>query len=80
MRKTKRIEKFDGLEPRRCEDMKAFVAPEIGPKSFGTSEKQGPDFFRSGNTKASLYAFGNSPVCKEVLISGVRVGLEHHID
>ena len=56
------------------------MAPEIGPKSFGTSEKQGPDFFRSGNTKASLYAFGNSPVCKEVLISGVRVGLEHHID
>ena len=50
------------------------MAPEIGPKSFGISEKQGPGFFRSGNTKASLYAFGDSPVCKEVLISRVRVG------
>ena len=56
------------------------MVPEIGPKSFGTSEKQGPGSFRSGNTKASLYAFGNSPVCEEVLISGVRVGLENHID
>ena len=40
VRKTKRIAKFDGLEPRRCEDMKGIVAPEIGPKSFGTFEKQ----------------------------------------
>ena len=41
-RKTKRIAKFDGLEPRPCEDIKATVAPEIGPKSFGTFEKQAP--------------------------------------
>ena len=31
IRKTKRIVKFDGLEPRRCEDIKEIVAPEIGP-------------------------------------------------
>ena len=40
VRKTKRIAKFGGLEPRRCEDIKGIVAPEIGPKSFGTFEKQ----------------------------------------
>ena len=28
------IAKFDGLEPRRYEDIKRIVAPEIGPKSF----------------------------------------------
>ena len=32
--------KFDGLEPRRCEDIKKIVAPGIGPKSFETFEKQ----------------------------------------
>ena len=42
IRKTKRIAKFEGLEPRRCEDIKAMVAPEIVPKSFGTFEKQAP--------------------------------------
>ena len=31
---------FDGLEPRRCEDIKKIVASEIGPKSFETFEKQ----------------------------------------
>ena len=30
--------------------------------------------FRSDNTKASFYAFENSPDCKEVLISVVRIG------
>ena len=35
-RKTKKIAKFDGLELRRCEDMKGIVAPKIGPKCFGT--------------------------------------------
>ena len=34
------IAKLDGLEPRRCEDMKRIVAPEIGPRRLGTSEKQ----------------------------------------
>ena len=42
VRKAKRIALFDGFEPRRCEDIKGIVAPEIGPKSFGTSEKQVP--------------------------------------
>ena len=28
------------LEPRRCEDIKKIVAPEIGKKSFETFEKQ----------------------------------------
>ena len=49
IRKTKRIEKFDDLESRRCEDIKAIVAPEIGLKSFGTFEKQGPALLRSSN-------------------------------
>ena len=40
MKKPRKISKFDGLEHRRCEDIKGIVAPEIGPKSFGTSEKQ----------------------------------------
>ena len=42
VRKTKKIAKFDGLEPGRCEDIKGIVAPEMGPKSFGTFEKQAP--------------------------------------
>mgnify|MGYP007058294688 FL=1 len=37
------IANFEGLEPWRCEDIKAMVAPEIVPKSFGTFEKQAPD-------------------------------------
>ena len=32
--------KFGGLEPRRYEDIKEIVAPEIDPKSFGSFEKQ----------------------------------------
>ena len=31
IRKTKSIAKFEGLEPRRWEDIKAIAAPEIGP-------------------------------------------------
>ena len=42
MREIKRIAKFEGLEPRRCEDIKGIVVPDIGPKSFGTFEKQAP--------------------------------------
>ena len=42
IRKTKSIAKFEGLEPRRWEDIKAIAAPKIGPKSFGTFEKQAP--------------------------------------
>ena len=40
VRKTKRIAKFDGLEPWPCKHIKGIVASEIGPKSFGTFEKQ----------------------------------------
>ena len=42
VRKAKRIVKFDGLEPWRCENIKGIVAAEIGPKSLGTFEKQAP--------------------------------------
>ena len=42
MRKIKRIAKFEGSEPRRCEDIKGIVVPEIGTKSFGSFEKQAP--------------------------------------
>ena len=42
IRKIKRIAKFEGLEPRRCEDIKGIVAPERDSKSFGTFEKQAP--------------------------------------
>ena len=42
VRKTKRTAKFDGLEPRRCKNVKGIVAPETGPKSFETFEKQAP--------------------------------------
>ena len=48
MRKIKRIAKFEGLEPRRCEDIKGIVVPDIGPKSFGTFEKQAPAPQKSG--------------------------------
>ena len=51
--KTKRIANFDGLEPRRCEDIKGIVAPEIGPKGFGTFEKQAPALNFSGLSLAT---------------------------
>ena len=38
--KTRGFAEFDGLEPRRCEDVKGIVALEIGPKSCETFEKQ----------------------------------------
>ena len=43
IRDIKRIAKFEGLEPRRCEDIKGIVVPERDPKTFGTFEKQAPD-------------------------------------
>ena len=45
--KTKSIAKFDGLEPRRCEDIKEIVASEIDPKCLGTFEKQASGLIRS---------------------------------
>ena len=47
IRKIKRIAKFEGLEPRRCEDTKGIVAPERDPKSFGTFEKQAPALWQT---------------------------------
>ena len=38
VRKTKRIAKFDSLEPRRCKDMEEIVASEVGPMRFGKTE------------------------------------------
>ena len=35
VRKSKRIAKFEGLEPGRCEDIKGIVANEMGPKVSG---------------------------------------------
>ena len=49
IRKSKRIAKFDGLEPRRYEDIKGIVTPEIDPKSFGTFEKRAPGSFVANN-------------------------------
>ena len=42
--------KFDDLNPLRSWDTKGIVAPEIGPKRFGTFEKQatGPSCSKSG--------------------------------
>ena len=42
MRKAKRIAKFYGLEPRRCQEIKGNVASERDSKSFGTFEKRAP--------------------------------------
>ena len=35
VRKTKRMAMFDGVGPRRCEDIREIVATEIDPRSFG---------------------------------------------
>ena len=54
--------KFGGLEPRRYEDIKEIVAPEIDPKSFGTFEKQAPGL--------SLYPEGSQSRMENVYIIG----------
>ena len=55
IRKPKRIAKFDGIEPRRCEDIKELVALEIDPKTFGTFEKRVPGFWQGyGNSVSQL--------------------------
>ena len=38
------IAKFDGLEPRRCEDIKGILTPDICPKSLGIFEKHVLEF------------------------------------
>ena len=58
IRKIKRIAKFEGLELRRCEDIKGIVVPNIGPKSFGTFEKQAP-----GRCFLRISAYFLSNVC-----------------
>ena len=50
IRQIKRIAKFEGLEPRRCEDIRGIVAPERDPNSFGTFEKQAPGLETVTNT------------------------------
>ena len=62
IRKTKRIAKFEGLEPRHCEDIKAVVVPGIRPKSFGTFEKQAPG--RDGHTRVAMVACGVKTVVR----------------
>ena len=42
--------KFDGLEVRRCDDIKEIVAPEIDQKSFGTFEKQAPELIHRNSS------------------------------
>jgi len=45
VRKTKRIARCDGSEPRCCEDIKGIVTPKMGPKKFGTFQKQASGLF-----------------------------------
>ena len=52
VRKTKSIAKFDGLEPWRRE---GIVAPEIGPKKFGTFAKLAPSPKRTSYNYDNLY-------------------------
>ena len=48
--KNEEESKLDASEPRRWEDIKGIVASEIGPKSFGTFEKQALELkFETGN-------------------------------
>jgi len=47
--------KFDGLESRRCEDIKRIVAPEIDPKRFETFEKQAPGNLKITNWDIMLF-------------------------
>ena len=65
IRKIKRIAKFEGLEPRRCEDIKGIVAPERDPKSFGTFEKQAPGYLRFISGSTLLYTDYLSAQSKE---------------
>ena len=56
------IANFDGLEPRLCGDIKGIMAPEIGPQSFGTFEKQAPGssadrLFRNTKRVMRQYSF-----------------------
>ena len=46
--------KFGGLEPRRYEDIKEIVAPEIDPTSFETFEKQAPGRYFSAAGKVTM--------------------------
>ena len=67
MRKIKRIAKFEGLEPRRCEGIKGIVVPDIGPKSFGTFEKQAPGF--SADFSAVNQSVSQSMLLNDFLVS-----------
>ena len=41
--KMKTTAKFRALRRLRCTDTKRIISPEMGPKSFGTFEKQAPE-------------------------------------
>jgi len=45
VRKTKRIARCDGSEPRCCEDIKGIVTPKMGPKNLGLFRNRPQDFF-----------------------------------
>ena len=63
----------DGLEPRRCEDIKGIVAPEIGPKSFGTFKIQAPGFKRCwGPTLNRDTGFELRAIYHDVLSRGLQ--------
>ena len=74
VRKTKRIAKFDGLEPRRREDIKGIVSPAIGRKTFGTFEKQapGPDICISWKTEKTLWHLNGTHLSKDKLLLRVE--------
>ena len=42
IRKIKRISRFEGLEPRRCEDIKGIVVPRNRPEKFRHFWERGP--------------------------------------
>ena len=48
------IAKFDDFERWRCVDLKGIVAPEIGSKSVGTSEKQALGYHRNPNYDSAV--------------------------
>ena len=63
LRKTKRIAKFDVLEPGHCKDIKGILAPKV----FGTFEKQAPG---RGSLLLFLIFAGNfsRPLCQSFFL------------
>ena len=65
VRETKGTAKFDGLEPRRCEDIKGIVASKVDPKGFGTSKKRAPGgrFSKVPRTFRTRKAIRKTTIC-----------------